>query len=149
MIELGYHPSSSPDDFKPGYRYVSFPSNSLPPHSLPNPLPRPSNNHHPFSFPPLHPHPSPYTLSTKINNNFPTKLTIPHSIYISGDTLLIPELSSIPQRYPHIDLLLIHLGGTTIPHPSMPLLMVTMDAEMGVQLVQLVRPELTIPIHYE
>lgn len=30
----------------------------------------------------------------------------------------------IPERYPNIDLLLIHLGGTTIPGPHAPLLMV-------------------------
>jgi len=75
------------------------------------------------------------------------------SIYISGDTLLIDELSQIPERYTHagkpIDLMLIHLGGTTIPGPSMPLLMVTMDAKQGVELVRLISPDLTIPIHYE
>ena len=31
----------------------------------------------------------------------------------------------------------------------MPLLMVTMDAEMGVKLVQLVNPEVVVPVHYE
>ena len=70
-------------------------------------------------------------------------------IYITGDTLLIPELSSIPERYPNIDLMLIHLGGTTIPGPSAPLVMVTMDAEQGVKLVRMVGADLTIPIHYE
>lgn len=45
--------------------------------------------------------------------------------------------------------MLIHLGGTTIPSPAMPLLMVTMDAEQGLGLVKLIDPDLTIPIHYE
>jgi len=71
------------------------------------------------------------------------------SIYISGDTLLVPELQEIPKRYPHVDLMLVHLGGTTIPSPSVPLLMVTMDAEQGLKLVQMIGPDLTIPIHYE
>ena len=70
-------------------------------------------------------------------------------IYISGDTLFIPELEEIPKRYPQVDLMLVHLGGTTIPSPSVPLLMVTMDAKQGVQLVQLIGPDLTLPIHYE
>ncbi|KAL9127693.1 MAG: hypothetical protein Q9217_003492 [Psora testacea] len=70
-------------------------------------------------------------------------------IYISGDTLLVPELEEIPKRYPHVDLMLVHLGGTTIPSPSVPLLMVTMDAEQGVKLVQLIKPDLTLPIHYD
>ncbi|KAL9023197.1 MAG: hypothetical protein Q9196_007346, partial [Gyalolechia fulgens] len=74
-----------------------------------------------------------------------------YRIYISGDTLLVDELKEIPQRYANqnIDLMLIHLGGTTIPSPSVPLLMVTMDAEQGLGLVKLINPDLTIPIHYD
>ncbi|KAL8909533.1 MAG: hypothetical protein Q9171_005012 [Xanthocarpia ochracea] len=74
-----------------------------------------------------------------------------YRIYISGDTLLVDELKEIPKRYAgkNIDLMLIHLGGTTIPSPSVPLLMVTMDAEQGLGLVKLIDPDLTIPIHYD
>jgi L-ascorbate metabolism protein UlaG (beta-lactamase superfamily) len=72
-------------------------------------------------------------------------------IYISGDTLMVDELKEIPERYKgqNLDLMLIHLGGTTIPGPQMPLLMVTMDAKQGIELVQLIRPDLTIPIHFD
>ncbi|KAF2142252.1 uncharacterized protein K452DRAFT_271115 [Aplosporella prunicola CBS 121167] len=76
-----------------------------------------------------------------------------YRVYISGDTLNVPELREIPQRYTDagypVDLMLVHLGGTTIPGPSMPLLMVTMDAKQGVDLIRLVRPDVTIPIHYD
>jgi len=76
-----------------------------------------------------------------------------YRIYISGDTLLIDELKKIPELYTDagrpIDLMLVHLGGTSIPGPGLPLLMVTMDAEMGVQLMRLVRPHVTIPVHME
>lgn len=76
-----------------------------------------------------------------------------YRIYISGDTLLVDELKQIPERYAgqNIDLMLIHIGGTTIPHPSMsPMtVMVTMDAKQGLQLIQLIKPDLTIPIHYD
>jgi L-ascorbate metabolism protein UlaG (beta-lactamase superfamily) len=74
-----------------------------------------------------------------------------YRIYISGDTLMVDELKEIPERYKdqNIDLMLIHLGGTTIPGPKMPLLMVTMDAKQGVQLMQLINPDLTIPVHYD
>lgn len=74
-----------------------------------------------------------------------------YRIYISGDTLMVDELKEIPERYKdqNIDLMLVHLGGTTIPGPKMPLLMVTMDAKQGVQLMQLINPDLTIPIHYD
>ncbi|MCJ1248911.1 hypothetical protein MMC30_006132 [Trapelia coarctata] len=74
-----------------------------------------------------------------------------YRIYISGDTLLVDDLKQIPERYKgqNIDLMLVHLGGTTIPSPSMPLLMVTMDAKQGLGLVRLINPDLTIPIHYD
>jgi len=76
-----------------------------------------------------------------------------YRIYISGDTLYVSDLEKIPEMYTHagkpIDLMLIHLGGTTIPGPHMPLMMVTMDAKQGVQLVKLVQPDLTVPIHYD
>jgi L-ascorbate metabolism protein UlaG (beta-lactamase superfamily) len=76
-----------------------------------------------------------------------------YRIYISGDTLYVDSLKTIPELYTNggkdIDLMLIHLGGTTIPGPGLPVLMVTMDAVQGVKLVRLVRPKTTIPIHYE
>jgi L-ascorbate metabolism protein UlaG (beta-lactamase superfamily) len=79
--------------------------------------------------------------------------TCGYRIYITGDTLMVDELKEIPKRYAgkRIDLMLAHLGGTTVPSPALaPLaLMVTMDAEQGVQMIRLIRPELTIPIHYD
>ncbi|KAL1961700.1 hypothetical protein VTN77DRAFT_1304 [Rasamsonia byssochlamydoides] len=76
-----------------------------------------------------------------------------YRIYITGDTLLVDELKHIPQRFAgqNIDLMLIHLGGTTVPSPAMlPMaVMVTMDAKQGLELVQLIKPDVTIPIHYD
>jgi L-ascorbate metabolism protein UlaG (beta-lactamase superfamily) len=74
-----------------------------------------------------------------------------YRIYISGDTLFVDDLKTIPERYAgqNIDLMLIHLGGTSIPGPNTPLLMVTMDAKQGLELVRLINPDLTIPIHYD
>lgn len=64
---------------------------------------------------------------------------------------MVDDLKQIPEYLngKNVDLMLIHLGGTTIPSPSIPLLMVTMDAKQGIQLVRLINPDLTIPIHYE
>ncbi|HEX2569401.1 MAG TPA: MBL fold metallo-hydrolase [Polyangia bacterium] len=64
-------------------------------------------------------------------------------IYITGDTLTYPALAEIPRRYPDIDLMLIHLGGTRVLG-----LLVTMDAEEGVECMRLVPARTTIPIHY-
>lgn len=73
--------------------------------------------------------------------------------YISGDTVMVDDLKTIPERYTNaghpIDLMLVHLGGTTIPGPGLPMLMVTSDAIQGVQLMQLAKPDITIPIHFD
>lgn len=83
------------------------------------------------------------------NNTFKTG----YRIYISGDTLMVNELKEIPKRYPDhpIDLMLIHLGGTTVPSPKMsPLaVMVTMDGKQGIELMRLIKPDVTIPIHFD
>ncbi|GAA89476.1 hypothetical protein RIB2604_02902630 [Aspergillus luchuensis] len=87
------------------------------------------------------------------NNDNADNFTSGYRIYISGDTLMFDDLKEIPRRYAGhpIDLMLVHLGGTTVPSPSMlPLaMMVTMDAKQGVELIKLIRPQVTIPIHYD
>jgi len=75
-----------------------------------------------------------------------------YRIYITGDTLMVDELQEIPKHYAdkRIDLMLAHLGGTTVPSPKLPLaLMVTMNAKQGVEMIRLIQPDLTIPIHYD
>jgi L-ascorbate metabolism protein UlaG (beta-lactamase superfamily) len=64
-------------------------------------------------------------------------------LYITGDTLVYDKLKEIPQRYPDIDLMLIHLGGTRVLG-----LLVTMDAKQGIQAIRIIQPKHTIPIHY-
>lgn len=129
MMELGYKHDDNDDSFKCGYRCVTSPLSPTPPLSLPRRTTPPAQK----------------------NGRSKFFLIFSDRIYISGDTLLVPELKEIPTRYAgqNIDLMLIHLGGTTIPSPSVPLLMVTMDAEQGLGLVKLIDPDLTIPIHYE
>lgn len=64
-------------------------------------------------------------------------------LYITGDTLLYDALEEIPRRYPHIDIALLHLGGTRILG-----VLLTMDAEQGVEAVKLFDADTSIPIHY-
>jgi L-ascorbate metabolism protein UlaG (beta-lactamase superfamily) len=64
-------------------------------------------------------------------------------MYISGDTLIHERLREIPRRFPDIDLALLHLGGTRVLG-----IMVTMDAEQGVEAMRIVDPRTAIPIHY-
>ena len=67
-----------------------------------------------------------------------------YRMYISGDTLVIDDIKDVPQRFPGIDLALLHLGGTRI----LGVVKVTMDGKDGVRMMQVVRPRKTIPIHY-
>jgi L-ascorbate metabolism protein UlaG (beta-lactamase superfamily) len=64
-------------------------------------------------------------------------------MYISGDTLIHDRLKEIPRRFPDVDLALLHLGGTKVLG-----IMVTMDAEQGVEAMRIVDPRIAIPIHY-
>jgi L-ascorbate metabolism protein UlaG (beta-lactamase superfamily) len=64
-------------------------------------------------------------------------------LYISGDTLLHDRLYDIPQRYPGIDLALVHAGGTTLLGT-----VVTMTGEQAVRAVEIVEPRTAVPIHY-
>jgi L-ascorbate metabolism protein UlaG (beta-lactamase superfamily) len=64
-------------------------------------------------------------------------------LYVSGDTLIHERLREIPRRYPGVDLALLHLGGTEIVG-----IMVTMDAEQGVEAIRIIDPRTAIPIHY-
>ena len=67
-----------------------------------------------------------------------------YRMYISGDTLVFDDIKAVPQRFPGIDLALLHLGGTRI----LGVVKVTMDGKDGVRMMQVVRPKKTIPIHY-
>jgi L-ascorbate metabolism protein UlaG (beta-lactamase superfamily) len=63
-------------------------------------------------------------------------------MYITGDTLVIDALKEMPRRYPEIDLALLHLGGTRVLG-----ILVTMDAEQGVELLRIIKPQQAIPSH--
>lgn len=75
----------------------------------------------------------------------PNVATPGYRMYVSGDTLIYDDLKAIPQRFPGIDLALLHLGGTRI----LGVFKVTMDGKDGVRLMQIVQPRRAIPIHYD
>ena len=74
--------------------------------------------------------------------------TEPLSVYITGDTLVEDDLREVPRRYPHLDVGLWHLGGTRIPGLLGLGLLVTMDGRQGADLLEIVRPARTVPIHH-
>jgi L-ascorbate metabolism protein UlaG (beta-lactamase superfamily) len=64
--------------------------------------------------------------------------------YISGDTLYRPFLGEVLERCGPLDVLVPHLGGTKALG-----LTVTMDAGQGADLVELLKPPVTVPVHYD
>ncbi|MFD2092829.1 MBL fold metallo-hydrolase [Blastococcus deserti] len=64
--------------------------------------------------------------------------------YISGDTLYRPFLGEVLERCGPLDVLIPHLGGTKALGVT-----VTMDAGQGADLVELLKPPVTVPVHYD
>ncbi|WP_245707469.1 MBL fold metallo-hydrolase [Pseudonocardia oroxyli] len=65
-------------------------------------------------------------------------------VYVTGDTVSGSFLREVHERYPRLDAMVIHLGGTRIAG-----LLVTLDARQGADLVALHRPSLTVPVHFD
>ncbi len=65
-------------------------------------------------------------------------------VYITGDTLFRRELRAVSERFPDLDAMVIHLGGTRALG-----ILVTMDDQQGADLVELIAPPVTVPIHYD
>ncbi len=68
----------------------------------------------------------------------------PLRIYLTGDTLMHDQLAAIRDAYPAIDVVILHLGGTRVLGA-----LVTMDGRQGVELLELLRPERALPVHYD
>jgi L-ascorbate metabolism protein UlaG (beta-lactamase superfamily) len=68
------------------------------------------------------------------------------ALWISGDTVLYEGLRKVADRV-RIDVALLHLGGVRFPITGP--LRYTMTASEAVELCNLMRPRVVIPIHYE
>lgn len=65
-------------------------------------------------------------------------------LYVTGDTVMYDGLTEIVERYPDIDVALLHLGGAKVLG-----LQVTMDERQGAEAVELFDPTTAVPIHYD
>ncbi|MEJ7742541.1 MAG: MBL fold metallo-hydrolase [Nocardioidaceae bacterium] len=65
-------------------------------------------------------------------------------VYLSGDTLTGDHLDAVHERFPDIDVAVMHLGGTRVLAST-----VTMDAPQGVDFLRRVQPRAAIPVHYD
>ncbi|MEV6621776.1 MBL fold metallo-hydrolase [Amycolatopsis sp. NPDC051106] len=68
----------------------------------------------------------------------------PLRIYLSGDTVLHDELGTIRDRFPDLDLAVVHLGGTRAFG-----VLVTLDHRGGVDLLNLLEPRRAVPVHFD
>jgi L-ascorbate metabolism protein UlaG (beta-lactamase superfamily) len=64
--------------------------------------------------------------------------------YISGDTLFRPFLGEVLERCGPLDVLIPHLGGTRVAG-----ILLTMDGRQGADLVELLKPPVTVPVHFD
>lgn len=70
--------------------------------------------------------------------------TVRLRLYVTGDTLCRPYLRSVADKFGPIDAMVIHLGGTRILG-----VLVTMDDRQGADLVEMIHPSVTVPVHYD
>jgi L-ascorbate metabolism protein UlaG (beta-lactamase superfamily) len=73
-----------------------------------------------------------------------TPATTPLRVYISGDTVLHEDLALIRDRFPTIDLAVLHLGGTRVLG-----VLLSMDHRQGVDLLELLEPAQAVPVHFD
>ncbi|RLN60717.1 hypothetical protein BBP00_00005814 [Phytophthora kernoviae] len=73
---------------------------------------------------------------------------LPNVVYVSGDTVHIPELSEkLPKKY-HTVVAIMNLGKAIAPLPTGPL-QITMDGLQAAQLTLDIGAEKMVPLHYE
>jgi L-ascorbate metabolism protein UlaG (beta-lactamase superfamily) len=65
-------------------------------------------------------------------------------LYISGDTIYHDDLAAVRDRFPTLNYAIVHLGGTRVLG-----VLVTMDHRQGSDLIELLRPEHVVPVHYD
>jgi L-ascorbate metabolism protein UlaG (beta-lactamase superfamily) len=65
------------------------------------------------------------------------------NLYVSGDTLNVPELRKIVERVGSPDVAVVHLGGTRLLHT----VMVTMDGRQGADPMQMLYAPTVVPVH--
>lgn len=68
----------------------------------------------------------------------------PLRLYVSGDTVMHDELRQIHERFPEIDLAVLHLGGA-----RMLGILLSMDDKQGADLLRLLRPGRVVPVHFD
>lgn len=69
--------------------------------------------------------------------------SVDYRVYQTGDTLIFEGIDEIPRRYPELDLMLLHLGGTKVLGVT-----VTMNGAQGADMVRRIKAAHVLPIHF-
>ena len=72
---------------------------------------------------------------------------LPNAIYFTGDTVYIPELEKIPEKF-HVVAAVMNLGSAHAATPNGPF-QITMDGKQGAKLFKNIKAEYLVPMHYE
>lgn len=72
----------------------------------------------------------------------------PNAIYLSGDTVYLPELAKMKEEY-HIKLAIVNVGDVHIAPMGKEPVKITMDGSDVVQLCKEIDAEVVVPVHYE
>ena len=67
-------------------------------------------------------------------------------VFFGGDSLRIPQLDQIPERFGPLDLTILAVNGLCIRPPNLQ--QVVMDAEQAAELTAVLKPTLALPHHY-
>lgn len=68
------------------------------------------------------------------------------TVFFGADSLRVPELDTIPERFGHVDLAILPTNGLCIR--PMDMRQVVMDAEEAAALTAVLKPTLAVPHHY-
>lgn len=68
------------------------------------------------------------------------------TVFFGGDSLRVPDLDTIPERFGHVDLAILPTNGLCIR--PMNLRQVVMDAKQAAGLTAVLKPTLAVPHHY-
>lgn len=73
----------------------------------------------------------------------------PNAIYFSGDTVYLPELAQVAEKY-HVSVALLNIGKVMIPMPGNDEpLQITLDGVDAVKLFRDLKADVLVPMHFE
>ncbi|KAK0656860.1 beta-lactamase superfamily domain-containing protein [Cercophora newfieldiana] len=73
---------------------------------------------------------------------------LPNAIYFSGDTIYLPELAQMKDKF-HISVALLNIGNVLVPHPEGGVLQITMAGEDAARLAREIEADVLVPMHFE